>query len=324
MRNSTALPSLGRSVNLSRPLGDGMTRKATRSLEALVGVVAPREPSSAYRRPQRGSGQLPTTVYCEIASRCTCVERPPAALPPTPAVTRVAILPRMAGDQQSYMAAAAQIVPVLVLALLADPTQKRDKAGRSTVVLAALGAGVVGEGFALGAIGQGTTPTANLVVTSSMVFISFAIILPHAKLHTATLTGRIPPFWRYAINRIFELVVMAPALILLLVFPIYPQMWVRGLVCIGWLFVCYSGFRAIQSRRRWYRDNRHNVNAKSYTVEEAQAYERQDLRRMAADMGLPAERLDELGGNFRTWRERRRGGRPVLPYASREPEDLRD
>ena len=86
---------------------------------------------------------------------------------------------------------------------------------------------------------------------------------------------------------------------LLLVFPIYPQMWVRGLIIAGWLLTCYAGFRAIQSRRRWYRDNRHTLNAKSYTVEEAQAHERQELLRMAADMGLPAERLGEMGDEFR-------------------------
>ena len=116
----------------------------------------------------------------------------------------------MAGDQQSYMEAAAQIVPALVLALLADPNAKsatRQDARRSCWRLWV--PGVVGEGFAWR---HWPRHDSNCELGGYGVdgFISFAIILPHVKLHTGTLTERIPPFWRYAINRILELVVMAP------------------------------------------------------------------------------------------------------------------
>lgn len=92
----------------------------------------------------------------------------------------VATLRAMEEKSQAFVDAAAQIIPVLVLALLADPVNRRTRPGHSGLILSALLAGVLGEFVALLGVVLGTDAGANKFIGACMAVLAVAILYPHA------------------------------------------------------------------------------------------------------------------------------------------------
>lgn len=95
-------------------------------------------------------------------------------------------------NSQAFVEAAAQIIPVLVLALLADPVNRKARVGQSGLVLVALMAGIVGEVVALTALTTGTDRNANGLVALTMWVLAAAIMVPHVSAHSNNLVSRVP------------------------------------------------------------------------------------------------------------------------------------
>jgi hypothetical protein len=101
-----------------------------------------------------------------------------------------------AANQQAFVQAAAQIIPVLVLALLVDPftrnAQGKGRTSSSRGVLAGLGAGIIGEAVALAAVALGTTFIANVFIVVCMGVITYVILRPHFNEHFGTVIETVP------------------------------------------------------------------------------------------------------------------------------------
>ncbi|MBC9822844.1 hypothetical protein [Terrabacter sp. MAHUQ-38] len=96
------------------------------------------------------------------------------------------------GNPEAFAEAAAQIIPVLVLALLADPVNRGAHIGQSGLILVALFAGVTGEVVALTGVVSGTDRDANALISVSMWVLAVAILAPHVSLHFRNAVSRVP------------------------------------------------------------------------------------------------------------------------------------
>ncbi|WP_457256524.1 hypothetical protein [Pedococcus sp. P5_B7] len=99
----------------------------------------------------------------------------------------------MEEKSQAFVDAATQIIPVLVLALLADPVNRRTRPGHSGLILSALLAGVLGEFVALLGVALGTDAGANKFIGACMAVLAVAILYPHATAHFGNLRRLVPP-----------------------------------------------------------------------------------------------------------------------------------
>jgi hypothetical protein len=120
----------------------------------------------------------------------------------------------MAERQQAFVEATAQIIPVLVLALLADPAGRTARAGHSGLILFALIAGLFGESIALLAVAIGTDKATNWLIVISMLVLSLAIIAPHATQHWGNVVKNVPRRWRYVMQQVFYYVSGTPFILL--------------------------------------------------------------------------------------------------------------
>ncbi|WP_460964714.1 hypothetical protein [Pedococcus soli] len=206
----------------------------------------------------------------------------------------------MKGNQQEYMNAAAQIIPVLVLALLAD--RRRDPA-RTYVVLIALLAGVVGEVTALYAIGMGTNGRANFVVSVAMAFLGAAILMPHLPTYAKNALYSIPPLWRFIIARAFEVYVLIPGLVIT-TWGLKSRMHI--FTVLGVIYFTFSGWRSVKERRQWLKDNPQQVRFNVYTEADLDAVDVIDRDLARANLGLSREQESAMIESFRERRERKR------------------
>lgn len=102
------------------------------------------------------------------------------------------------------MVVAAQIIPVMILALLADPLTKDDRPTGRTVnsvhILVALVAGLIGETAALREMVSGTTSGASVLIATCMFVIAYVILRPHIWQHFGAVFMSIPRKVRYALE----------------------------------------------------------------------------------------------------------------------------
>lgn len=108
----------------------------------------------------------------------------------------------MTGDPQKFAELSAQTIPVLILALLADPTGRKN-AGRAGLLLFALVAGVAGEVVALLSVRSGSAAWGDVIIGSAMAIMTFAILKPHFIQYYATWLSPLPGHWRYAVKALF-------------------------------------------------------------------------------------------------------------------------
>jgi hypothetical protein len=157
----------------------------------------------------------------------------------------------MAGNPQTFVEAAAQIIPVLVLAMVADPVNRERRVGQSGLILLALIAGVSGEVLALLAVDVGTEHWVNVAVSWSLAILAFAIIWPHGTAHWKRFLSPLPPRWRVAIRGgLFAVYIWGYALYLgLNLFPPGGRLflvvtWAIGMGVAVWRLV--AGFRGLK------------------------------------------------------------------------------
>ena len=95
------------------------------------------------------------------------------------------------GSQQDFVVLTAQIIPVLILALVADPVARKKKRGNSSIMLlVALTAGVIGEAVALVSIYVGGEDWGIQVIGICLTVLAFAILRPHALVYWTLLVAR--------------------------------------------------------------------------------------------------------------------------------------
>ena len=95
------------------------------------------------------------------------------------------------GSQQDFVVTTAQIIPVLILALVADPVARKKKRGNSSIMLlVALTAGVIGEAVALVSIYVGGEDWGIQVIGICLTVLAFAILRPHALVYWTRLVAR--------------------------------------------------------------------------------------------------------------------------------------
>lgn len=205
----------------------------------------------------------------------------------------------MQGNQQAFMEAASQIIPVLVLALLAD---RRNEPGRSPIVLIALLAGVAGEFMALRAVGSGTDNIANIIVSVAMGTLGLAILLPYLPDYVKDTIQFIPPIWRYGLARIGE-IIFIPLFMVANFGPTHP---VTGLSYLGMIYLFWSASGAIRERKKWLEDNPRRGKYKVFDETDLAVAEKLDLDRKMMKIGIPPEMQEELAEHLRGIEERKR------------------
>jgi hypothetical protein len=196
------------------------------------------------------------------------------------------------------MEAAAQIIPVLVLALLADRRNKN----RSPLIFFALIAGVIGEVVALRAIGSGTSGRANLTVSVAMGVLGFAILIPHLPDYITTNIRRIPPLWRFIIARIFEVFVLLPSLFSI------TWGWTRWTIIMCGALVLYLTFTAwgaIVQRKEWLEANPQQVRFNVYTEDDLVLADDIEHAKLRADLGISEKAEEALRDQIRERKKKR-------------------
>lgn len=152
----------------------------------------------------------------------------------------------MTGNPQAFVEASAQIIPVLVLALLADPVNRTARVGQSGLILLALGAGIIGEGLALTAVVLGTDANINVIIVSSMIVLGTAILIPHVAIHFPNATSRIPMRVRIVLRSVLPPLVAALYLMVAWgALPLALSLFV-ALGVVGWAVDSF-----FEGRKRW-------------------------------------------------------------------------